>query len=1234
MKHYFNYIVLLISITLSLFLAWTTQQNINENDQLKFQSESQELTLKIKGRMESYRQVLYAGVSLFNVSDNVSQEDWHKFVKTLEMDENFIGIQGLGFSKVIDKNSLKTENTHQEIYTSILYLEPLDSRNIRAIGYDMFSEKTRREAMNRALDSGKAAMSGKVRLVQENGKNEQAGFLTYVPVFKKGASLQNRAERVEALKGFVYAAFRADDLIEGIMGERFKHVKMSVYDGTESQSNLLFKTNKDTLKINNLTCKRYMNIDGRDWLIVKQPDEGFFEKSPLVRFLPVIVFLIGMIFSFLIFILISFMASRQKLSQELADNISKQYVDQTKRLNNILEGTNVGTWEWNIQTGETVFNGRWVNMLGYSLEELSPTTLETLTHLLHPDDAFIVDKEIQSHFSGESEFYRVEIRLRHKDGHWVWILAKGKVFDWDMQGKPLIMYGTHQDISETKSIEQQIVKEKNFISAIVENANAIIAVIDSSGTMVRLNPYGQEFTQYSQEEMASEPYFWKRLIPTEIQDSVMDLIKNARKGIITESFQNAWTAKDGTQKMFEWSNTLVNNPDGSMDYIATIGVDITEIKDMEANLIAAKEQAIAASISKSDFLANMSHEIRTPMNAIIGLSQLMQESDLKPKDMDSVEKILGSSKMLLGIINDILDYSKIEAKKLLLDKEPLDIENVLSQLRVMFTQNAMDKEVELNFYFSDKLPGLILADELRLTQVLTNLLSNALKFTAQGMVTLEITLIEQTDKKARIEFSVTDTGIGLTPQESTKLFQPFTQADSSITRKYGGTGLGLAITQNLITAMGSELQIKSEKGVGSNFYFVIDTDVIKWPRVYPEVVERDYKILLVDDQEISRTFLSEIAGHFGCITHQATNGNEALDMIEQQDQSGTPYDAILIDHFMPIMDGKQTISKIKALEDNGHFKSKTPSIIMMSTDAITDSGAETFLTKPITSSSFLDALSEISNPLSLVKSEKVEIDRSSQIKHTKILLVEDNKLNQEVVKGMLKVVGIEDVKVASNGQEAVDIYLSQPDHFDLILMDMQMPIMSGYEAAIEIRKHSQDIPIIALTAAALVEDKERALEVGMNDHLSKPIDMEQLFKMIETWSFENSEASSQTIEHAAVYEVLNLDYLRSFIGEDSAMMIEFLSAFLKQLEDDFSHVINQLETQCPDSAAQLHAIHGVAGNLGAHKVSHMSDELNQILGTGNWVTAKQITLLEEAISELKSELENQITFLKNNADDN
>ena len=1365
MKYFFNQIVLVVGVTLSLILAWATQGQIQEKNQLLFETASKEITLKVKSRMDAYRQTLYAGKSYFDASNEVTKEEWRLFVKALRINENFPGIQGLGFSKVIPKTQAKNPSDSQEIYTSIVYLEPLDERNIRAVGYDMFSQETRREAMNRALDSGEVAASGKVKLLQENGTDEQAGFLVYVPVYKKGALLHNRAERKAALLGFVYAAFRVDDLMQGIMGDRYKDIQLEIFDNSLLNENLLFKNPQALEQLTDFKAQTEINVDGREWILVKQAYEGFFNDTELGLNLPALVLVIGLILSFLFYSMMRFIITRQQMAQAIADEMTLQFSEQTQKLNNILLGTNVGTWEWNINTGKTIFNDLWVNMVGYSLEELMPTTVDTWTTLLHPDDLDKVNNALEQHFSGESDFYEVEMRMKHKDGHWVWILAKGKVSEWDADGKPVLMYGTQQNITATKEIEQtlrserdlfsdgpvitiewqlidhwpvryvsknvidilgytademladdfvyeniihqddlepivnevhrhisqgsqsweqsyrlrlkngeyrwfydfsqivlnedgqavsirgymfdqthikeleaQVLLEKNFISAIVENANAVIAVIDSNGTMIRLNAYGQRFTQYSLEEISSEPYFWKRLFPLEVQDKVTQIVENARQGILAPSFQNAWTAKDGTQKMFEWSNTLVNKPDGSMDYITTIGLDITETKKMEENLVKAKEEAIAANISKSQFLANMSHEIRTPMNAIIGLSQLMQDSDLSPKDQDTLQKIHGSSKMLLGIINDILDYSKIEANKLLLDKQPLNLEDVLSQLRVLFTQTAMDKKIELNFYLSHDVPGLVLADELRLDQILTNILSNALKFTSEGLVTLEITLVEKSEQQCRIGFSVTDTGIGLSSEESEKLFKPFTQADTSITRKYGGTGLGLAITQKLIQAMGGELKLKSQKGEGSTFFFEIDAEVESWPRAYPEIKENDYKILLVDDQPISRKILLEMAKHFGCITHEASNGLEAIELIKQADQQGAPYNAVVLDYVMPVMNGRETIVHIKEMEKHGILTSTVPSILMVSGHSIHEVhpgelGVEVFLTKPVTRSSFFDALASVSNSIYPQEQNAIEKPKHQQLSNINLLLVEDNELNQEVVTRMLKRVGINHVTVACNGKEAVDFYSAEPEAFNLILMDLQMPIMSGYEATIQIRKTNTQIPIIALTAAALVEDKERVLKAGMNDHLSKPIDMEQLFRTIAKWTQAEVQELPKPIEQKAqnnALQAIDLNHLHAIIGDDEALLKDFLTRFLKQLDEDFVNIVEQIKTVPAESKSTIHALKGLSGNMGASKLFAVSKELNETLNVGSEIEPEKIAELEMALIELKSELKIQIEAMSVN----
>ncbi|GAB6071367.1 hypothetical protein JCM30760_24640 [Thiomicrorhabdus hydrogeniphila] len=1288
----------------------------------------------------------------------MNKDEWHAFATTLRIHESFPGIQGFGFSAVVPPPANSEDK--QELYTSIVYIEPLDERNLRAVGYDMFSQKTRREAMSRALDTGTAAASGKVRLLQENGIKEQAGFLIYVPVYKKDALLRTREERVKALRGFVYAAFRVDDLMKGIMGDRYQNIKLNIYDTDKNSGNLLYKNEQDLPVNHDFTNTKILNVDGRNWIFSLQPYSVFFKESNANIQIPIVVFIIGLILSFLLFGIMRTMSMQKVIAQRLAQKMTEKLSSQTVRLNNLIKGTNVGTWEWNIQTGETSFNDRWAEMLGYTCKELAPMTVDTWKSLIHPDDINRVMNELDKHFNQEVEFLDIEFRLRHKDGHWVWVLDKGKVSSWNNEQKPLLISGTHLDISEQKNIEemlrmerdlfsagpvltiewspennwpvkyvsknaleilsyeaeemmfhsfeylkivhpddlkiirtevkeyiqqginsweqsyrirlkngeyrwfydftqcirnelnevvsirgymfdqshlkeleQQIIQEKNFISAIVENATAVIAVIDSTGTMIRLNPYGEKFTGYTQEEISSEPYLWKNLLPKEVQDNVVDIIENAKQGQLITSFQNAWISKDGVVKTFEWSNALVNKADGSMDYLATIGVDITETKIMETSLRKAKEQAEQASLSKSQFLANMSHEIRTPMNAIIGLSQLMQESDLKANDRDSLHKIHASSKMLLGIINDILDYSKIEANKLKLESEPLKLEDILSQLRVLFAQSSVTNGIELNFHLCDSVPSIVRGDELRLDQVLTNLLSNALKFTQKGLVTLDITLKEHRGDKALLQFTVKDTGIGLTPEESAKLFKPFTQADNSITRKYGGTGLGLVITQKLIKAMGGNLWVKSEKGIGSTFGFEIEVAVESWVHHYPQIADKEYKVLFVDDQPISRHILMEMASNFGCVSHEAASGEEAIEMVKQADKINAGYDAVVMDCFMPGMGGKEAIKQIKILEKEGRLNSKVPSILMVSAHSVEEIHPEEieiefFMSKPVTSSTLFNALSGIKNSIHRLELQATPLNPAPMLNGINVLLVEDNKLNQEIAVRMLQRAGISEIKVASNGQEAVEHYNANPDYFDIILMDLQMPVMSGFEATKLIREHNKKIPIIALTAAVMDEDKARTKEAGMDDHLAKPIDMNALFATVAKWCNKEVVLQKNDSINNDTETVLDIEFLNRMLSKDNESLNRFVRQFLQELDQEFVDIIDLLKQENVNTLSKVHALKGLSGNMGARKVFSLCSHVNDVLVSGKKVPQALIIALEDALKELKLKLEELVNNIE------
>ncbi len=583
MKKIGSYVVLIIGLVLSIIITLQNKNYTYQKKYLTFETLAKEISIKIQSRMDAYSGVLYAGSGFIHGSQEVSKEEWRDFANSLRLNEKFPGIQGFGFSKVVPNKINKT----QEIYTQIVYLEPQNERNARAMGYDMFSEKIRREAMTRAIDFGSVSISGKVRLLQENGDDEQAGFLIYVPVFKKGLPLNTHQEKVEALYGFVYAPFRADDLFNGILEDNNKKYNLEIYDNVKNDKSLLYVDSKNHLVSDNIAIDIGLVLGGREWILSFKPYENFFDDETQNQ--PIMVFVIGLLITFVLFLLYASILKRDQLSQQLADKMTNKYFNEEARLNNIIKGTNLGTWEWNIKSGDTIFNQIWCQMLGYTLEELTPTSIDTWIELIHPDDKKRSEDEMSRHFSGESEFYECELRMKHKNGSSVWILDRGKIMSWDKDGKPLLMFGTHQAITDRKHLEEEIISERNFNSTIINSANTIIAVIDGEGRMIKLNKYGEEFTGYLEEEISSEPYFWCRLLPQNIQTNMIDMIKNLENTSIVKKTKNSWISRSGEERMFLWSNTLVKKDDKTIDYILTVGVNVTE-QERQRELIEQKKE--------------------------------------------------------------------------------------------------------------------------------------------------------------------------------------------------------------------------------------------------------------------------------------------------------------------------------------------------------------------------------------------------------------------------------------------------------------------------------------------------------------------------------------------------------------------------------------------------------------------------------------------------------------------
>lgn len=1339
MKRVLTYSILVIGIFLSIAAFWYSFKNFEERERLRFETVAKQITIKVQGRMDAYRETLYAGAGLFESSENVTDEEWHRFVTALKIDKNFPGILGLGFSRVLPQGEIKNPSKKQAIYTSIIYLEPCDARNRRAFGFDMFSEEVRREAMLRALTTGEAALSGKVRLVQENNIDVQAGFLMYVPIYHKGMPLRTKAERLAAIKGFVYAPFRGNDLMHGILGNRYNDIGLEIYDGEKTKSNLLFGEEPKEASSDGLVIENKLDIDGRVWTLTYRPYQGFLNESDTND--PWFILALGIVFSFAVFFMMLSILRTKEKAQDLAKKMTKELTLQKEQMDKIFENNAAGIFVVDKHRNIITSNQRFCEIFGYTKEELigqnasfihvnqetylafAPNFLKAKSGervkveyifkdkndqeivceflgtkieieknnigviwsvlditerkrveedlrrseekfrsmfskqdapmlLIDPDNGTILDCNVSAEkfygysademkrmtideintLSKEELKTEMESALAEKRNFFVFKhkLKSGEIKSVEVHSSPFmlankrVLFSIVFDITKREKAEEELLEASSLNKALLDNSAVGIFLASPDRIIIETSKRACAMFGYLSEELLGKSF---RLI--HVSEESFERFREQYKNLLTKGITNIeypFIKKNGIQIWCLVSGTPLDESDLSKGIIWTLQ-DITERKIVERAMVIAKEQAEEANIAKSRFLANMSHEIRTPMNAILGLSQLMLDADLNPKEQDYLHKINSSSKMLLGIINDILDYSKIEANKLELERKNFDLENVLAQLRILFTQSAVEHGLELYFYMKNDVPGIIIGDELRLDQILTNLLSNALKFTHHGMVTLSIELKERYEKSALLGFSLSDTGIGLSDEEISKLFHPFSQADSSMTRKYGGTGLGLAISKKLVNAMGGDLIVKSSKGEGSTFSFDIEAEVVSWEQNHASLKAEAHKILIVDDQEISRIILRELGESFGCEIDEASGGDEAIKMILKADSQGREYDVVIMDWYMPGMDGKEAIRQLNQLEREGVLNTKVPSVLMVSAHSkeeihVEDMEVEVeaFLAKPVTGATLFEALSLVKNGIHQVLNTK-EAVKLPDLSGINVLLVEDNELNQEVAMLMLKKVGIE-VKTAKNGKEAVALFLANRDYFHIILMDLQMPIMSGYEATGIIREHDTKIPIIALTAAAMVEDKAKVLEAGMNDHLSKPIDTEELYKRIAHWCNITS-VDSTTRDHLPSVQdnaIFDLAYALTIVSGKKELLDTLLGKFLVQLEGEFADIPKRIESNDPTAASLVHALKGVSGNLGAKALSFQCSRIDSLYKEDKPIPDEEIQRFIETLDAAKNHI--------------
>ena len=812
---------------------------------------------------------------------------------------------------------------------------------------------------------------------------------------------------------------------------------------------------------------------------------------------------------------------------------------------------------------------------------------------------------------------------------------------------------------EEQAVELEIQKAElketeAWFRGIIESAPDAMLVVDVDGVIVLCNKRADEIFGYDSGEL-----LWKNV------DSLVPLSIKPNHPAMRQKFMQ----EGGTREMGAKMDLRAIRRDGS-DFAVEIGLsklpvtnnqifvcvsarDISSKKETEMILRNAKKIAEDSTQMKSDFLANMSHEIRTPMNAIIGISHLILKTDLSKKQHDYITKIQNSSQHLLGIINDILDLSKIEAGKIILEHVDFKIEKVLSNVLNLIAEKAKDKDLEIVFDIDKTLPLYLNGDPLRLGQILVNYANNAVKFTDEGEIVICVKVLEDNEDDIFLHFSVKDTGIGLTAEAIEKLFQDFQQADTSTSRKYGGSGLGLSISKKLSSLMGGEVGVESVLGEGSTFWFSARLKKAMRHHLHATHTKslQDRRVLVVDDNEISRYELENILSNMGLGVTQVASGEKALKYIAMADNLKEPYELVFLDWYMPVMDGSETAKAIMALP-----LIQKPQIIMVTAHGreevlreIELAGLDTVLIKPVNFSLLFDIVtrllseeddaqgheSALSAPeLSNLSDILAEIQRR---RGATILVVEDNALNQEVIEGMLSYEGF-NVDIANDGREA--LYMLEQKSYELVLMDMQMPVMDGIAATIEIRKQSKfnELPIIAMTANAMQQDKDRCLQAGMNDHVSKPIHPETLYLALLKWIApiaQDIQPVTPVVTHPtqdiALPVIGGLDVnlgLSRVVGKKPLYL-----SMLKKYVDNQGNVAGALRhalAQQDFSTAEriAHSARSVNGNIGAMKLHDLAQEIELLIRTAapmaqietkiNLFSVEQTPLIEALKSSISS----------------
>ena len=881
--------------------------------------------------------------------------------------------------------------------------------------------------------------------------------------------------------------------------------------------------------------------------------------------------------------------------------IENELVTEQNRLSYIIEGSDLGAWEWNSISDEAFHNDKWAKILGYEPEDILPINAEKWEKLIHPDDVEIYNSQMAKHLRGETDYYQSEIRLKAKDGNYKWILDRGKVISFDKNGTPEKVYGTHRDITKEKLTEVKLKDNLKRFKTIFDFSPVGMVLVDYyTGNFLEVNKTALSLTGYTKNEFLKLD-LWDLADQKKTKEDQQNLKLLSQSGSFYP-YEKKLEKKNGETFIGLLQSKLFTNSEGQKKVLSII-TDITKDKKTAEELKQKTLQAKRANQAKTEFLANMSHEMKTPLNGIIGFSDLITNSNLSETQRMYMHTIKSSAQTLKGLISDVLDFSKIEAGKLSLNISPVSIEQLIREVVHVVQHLAFEKGLTFILDIPQQLPEITHIDQLKIKQVLINLINNALKFTDEGFVKLSLQFKIVEENSLKLYLAVTDSGSGIKKENINKILEAFTQEDSSINRQKGGTGLGLAISNKFIQLMGGKLEIKSQINKGSTFSFNLKA---KYNNKLTSEIELD-KNISFDDYNLNPEILSTIKNQIPNFNLQNGDLNT-----EQQNLILIDYSEIYADETINALVKKHGAENLILLVNSNVSENAI--------DFLQKRNINNFIYQPFLPIDFAEMLNHY---LKDGKSnhKKIEEKKSKEYLGINLLIAEDNTVNMRLLTTYINNLynGVQIFK-AKDGKQAFEIFKQQ--NIDLLITDIQMPGLNGFVLTKKIRHlpKGKNIPIIAITAGQIENTQEISARAGIDLNISKPILQDDLFLKLKPF-IKKAKAQKE-------YTIFKTDYLKEILGDAPEVMKEFLTSTLESINESKSNISSEISSNnYKNLAKSYHKIKGTLLYLNLEDFANYAQDLQLLAEKENPIATSQGNHFIHVIDKLISTIKNKASKL-------